>query len=63
MIFWGVLVFAGNIASFLAPRSAGLIWLGVYAVGIAGSFAISAAGYSRNRVRTVDIRTCWPICC
>jgi hypothetical protein len=56
-IFWGVLVFAGNIASFLAPRSAGLIWLGVYAVGIAGSFAISAAGYSRNRVRSVDIRT------
>ena len=56
-ILWGALVFAGNIASFLAPRSAGLIWLGVYAVGIAGSFAISAAGYSRNRVRTVDIRT------
>jgi hypothetical protein len=55
-IFWGVLVFIGNIASFLAPRPAGLIWLGVYAVGIAGSFAISAAGYSRNRVRTVDIR-------
>jgi hypothetical protein len=56
-ILWGALVFAGNIASFLVPRSAGLIWLGVYAVGIAGSFAISAAGYSRNRVRTVDIRT------
>jgi hypothetical protein len=56
-MLWGVLVFAGNIASFLAPRSAGLIWLGVYAVGIAGSFAISAAGYSRNRVRSVDIRT------
>jgi hypothetical protein len=56
-IYWGVLVFAANIASFLAPRSAGLIWLGAYAVGIAGSFAISAAGYSRNRVRTVDIRT------
>jgi hypothetical protein len=55
-IFWGVLVFAANIASFLWPRSAGLIWLGIYAVGIAGSFVISAAGYSRNRVRTVDVR-------
>jgi len=55
-IFWGVLVVAGNIASFLMPRSAGLIWLGVYAVGIAGSFAISAAGYSRTRVRSVDVR-------
>jgi hypothetical protein len=56
-IFWGMLVFTGNMASFLAPRSAGLIWLAVYAVGIAGSFVISAAGYSRTRVRTVDIRT------
>jgi hypothetical protein len=56
-IYWGALVFAANIASFLVPRSAGLIWLGIYAVGIAGSFAISAAGYSRNRVRTVDVRT------
>jgi hypothetical protein len=55
-MLWGVLVFAGNIASFLAPRSAGVIWLGVYAVGIAGSFVISAAGYSRTRVRSVDIR-------
>ena len=55
-IYWGVLVFAGNIASFVWPRPAGLIWLGVYAVGIGGSFAISAAGYSRNRVRSVDIR-------
>ena len=41
IVMWGVLVFAGNIASFLAPRLAGYAWLAVYGVGIAGSFAIS----------------------
>ena len=41
IIMWGVLVFAGNIASFLVPRFAGYAWLAVYGVGIAGSFAIS----------------------
>jgi hypothetical protein len=55
-ILWGVLVFAGDIASFLWPGSAGLIWISVYVVGIAGSFVISAAGYSRTGVRTVDVR-------
>ncbi len=55
-ILWGGLVFAGNIASFLWPRWAGYVWLGVYLVGIAGSFAISAVGYARTRIRTVDIR-------
>jgi hypothetical protein len=41
-VSWGVLVFAGNIGSFLWPRAAGYIWLAVYVVGIAGSFAVSA---------------------
>jgi hypothetical protein len=41
-IFWGVLVFAGNIASFLRPRSAGYVWIAVYVAGIGGSFMISA---------------------
>jgi hypothetical protein len=56
MIWWGALVFAGNIATYLWPRSGGSIWLLVYAAGIAGSFAISAIGYSRNRVRTFNFR-------
>lgn len=56
MIMWGVLVVAGNIATFLWPRSAGFFWLAVYVTGIAGSFAISAAGYSRTGVRTFDGR-------
>jgi hypothetical protein len=52
MIMWGALVFAGNITSFLWPRSAGCAWLAVYA----GSFAVSAFGYPRTGVRTFDIR-------
>jgi hypothetical protein len=56
MILWGALVFAGNITSFLWPRAAGLAWLAVYAAGIAGSLAISALGYARTRIRTVDTR-------
>ena len=56
MVMWGILVFAGNIGSFLWPRSAGLFWLAVYVAGIAGSFAISAAGYSRTGVRSFDGR-------
>jgi hypothetical protein len=56
MIMWGVLVFAGNVASFLWPRAAGDVWLAVNATGIAGSFAISVLDYPRTGVRTFDIR-------
>src|ERR1700730_8269956 len=45
LIMWGALVFAGNIASFLSPRTAGY-----------GSFAISPFGYPRTGIRTFDIR-------
>ena len=41
MILWGVLVFLGNIATLLAPRHAGYIWIGVNAVGALGAIAIS----------------------
>jgi hypothetical protein len=56
MIMWGVLVFAGNIASFLRPHSAGYIWIAVDVAGIAGSFAISASSYSRTGIRSFDVR-------
>jgi hypothetical protein len=56
MVMWGILVFAGNIASFLWPRGAGLVWIGVYVVGIAGSFAVSTFSYSKTGIRAVDIR-------
>lgn len=56
MVLWGVLVFAGNVTSFLWPRAAGYVWLAVYAAGIAGSLAISAFGYPKTGVRTFDLR-------
>jgi len=56
MIMWGALVFFGNVASFTWPRQAGYIWIAVNAVGVAGSFAVSALTYSRTGVRTFDLR-------
>jgi hypothetical protein len=56
LIMWGVLVMVGNITSFLWPRTAGYVWFAVDATGIAGSFAISAFGYPRTRIRTFDFR-------
>jgi len=56
MVLWGALVIAGNMGSFLWPRSAGFLWLGVHATGIAGSFALSAVSYSRTGSRTFDGR-------
>jgi len=56
IIMWGALSFAGYLVTYLSPRHAGLAWPAVYVVGIAGSFAISAFGYSRTRIRTFDVR-------
>jgi uncharacterized membrane protein YeaQ/YmgE (transglycosylase-associated protein family) len=56
MMTWGVLTFAGYIASFLSPRTAGYGWLAVYVAGIAGSSAISTFSYPRTGVRTFDMR-------
>ncbi len=41
MILWGVLVFAGNIATFVSPRYAGYIWISVNTLGALGSIAVS----------------------
>jgi hypothetical protein len=56
MIMWGGLTFAGYLVTYLSPRSAGYGWPAVYVAGIAGSFAISAFGYTRTRIRTFDGR-------
>jgi hypothetical protein len=56
MIWWGVLVFAGNLGSFQWPRYAGYIWLAVYAAGIAGSSLFSALDYQRTGIRSFDFR-------
>jgi hypothetical protein len=56
MIWWGVLVFAGNIATFLWPRYADYFWLAVYVAGIAGSFAISSLDQTRTGIRNANFR-------
>ena len=56
LIMWGALVFAGNMASFMWPRSGGYIWLAIEALGIAGSFAISAYSYPNTQIRAFDMR-------
>jgi hypothetical protein len=53
MILWGVLVFAGNIATCLWPRQGDHIWIAVNVAGAAGTLAII---YSRPSVRIVDVR-------
>ena len=41
MILWGVLVFAGNIATFVSPRYGPYIWISVNTLGALGSIAVS----------------------
>src|SRR5260370_2323398 len=56
LIMWGALVFAGYLGSFLLPRQAGYFWAALNVAGVAGSFAISAFGYRKTRIRTFDFR-------
>ena len=56
MILWGVLVFTANIATWLWPHGAQYYWLALYVLGIAGSFAISAANQASTGVRSFDMR-------
>jgi hypothetical protein len=56
LILWGVLVFAGYLLAYLAPRYAGYGWLAVYAAGIVGCVLISADNRKRTGIGTFDIR-------
>ena len=56
LIMWGVLVFAGYLVTYVAPRYAGYAWPAVYVAGIAGSVVISISNRVRTGVRTFDIR-------
>jgi FtsH-binding integral membrane protein len=56
IIMWGVLVFAGNLANYLSPRTSGYAWIAVYITAILGSFAISAYDRARTGIRSFDIR-------
>jgi hypothetical protein len=56
LILWGMLVFAGNIATVLLPRYAAYIWIAVNATGVAGSFALSAFAGRRAGQPRFDLR-------
>lgn len=56
MVGWGALTFFGYLVTFVWPRIAVMTWTVVDLVGIAGSLAISARGYSRDGVRTFNLR-------
>jgi len=54
LIWWGVLVFAGNVANYLWPRQGAYIWIAVNVVGFAGTCAIAAFENRRMRLRSFD---------
>lgn len=56
MILWGVLVFAGNIATLAAPRHSGYIWITVNAAGALGSIAVSMFRFPGAGGRGFDVR-------
>ena len=56
LIMWGGLTFAGYLASYLSPRTAGYGWVAVYVAGIAGTVVISAVNKARSGIRTFDFR-------
>jgi hypothetical protein len=56
MIWWGVLVFAGNIATYFWAWYANYIWPAVNIAGVAGTVAIGSLMRIRMRVEAVDRR-------
>ena len=56
MIMWGVLVFAGNVMTYLWPRSGGMVWIAIDVAGVLGSIAISTLNYPKTGVRSIDTR-------
>jgi hypothetical protein len=56
MILWGALVLAANIATYVWLAQGYWIWLSVYVLGIAGSFAVSASKEASTGLRSFDGR-------
>jgi hypothetical protein len=56
MIWWGVLVAVGNIATFISLSYGGYIWIAVNVLGVAGTAVLSTYDYRRTGVRTFDWR-------
>ena len=55
-IWWGVLVFAGNVATWLWPVYAGYIWPTVNILGVAGLIAFRVSNPPRSHHLGFDIR-------
>ena len=56
MVWWGVLVCAGNVATYLWPRYAAYVWPAVNVAGVGGMAVISALVQVRTGMRAVDAR-------
>jgi hypothetical protein len=56
LIWWGALIFVGNIATYLWPRNGGYIWIAVNVVGLAGTFALGAHNSRRMNAGSFDFR-------
>jgi hypothetical protein len=56
MILWGVLVFAGNIATLTWPRHGGYIWIAVNAAGAFGAIAVTMFRFPGAVGRGFDVR-------
>jgi hypothetical protein len=56
LIFWGALIFAGNIACYFWPRQGAYIWIAVNVVGFAGSLAIGTFESRRTKVPRFNLR-------
>ncbi len=56
MIVAGVMVLAGNIATYVAPRYAYYIWPGINVLNVVAAAVISVMSYRRTGVRAFDYR-------
>jgi hypothetical protein len=56
MILWGVLVVAGNLATWLSPGHGGTVWTAVNVLGVVGTALLSTSGYQRTGIRSFDAR-------
>ena len=63
MILWGVLVFAGNLATWLWPRYGGYIWIAVNVAGVVGLRCDQHFRLSADRRAQPSMCGCWRRSC
>lgn len=56
MVLWGVLTAFGNVITFATPVYATKAWIGVWVLGVAGTFVIAAIENVRASVHAFDYR-------